>query len=89
MGKHKITLINVADTRVYLAGLINRVEQGDIESKKAGKLTYIANTLIKAQELECIEKRLLRLEDAAERRQAIDVTPQPNQLKEGKNEHTL
>ena len=85
MGKHKITLVNVVDTRRYLSGLINRVEQGDIDSKKAGKLTYICNTLLKAQELECIEKRLLRLEDAAESREAIDVTPKPKRIPEGKS----
>ena len=85
MGKHKIALVNVVDTRRYLSGLINRVEQGDIDSKQAGKLTYICNTLLKAQELECIEKRLVRLEEAADRREAIDVTPRKPQLKEGKS----
>jgi|APSaa5957512622_1039677.scaffolds.fasta_scaffold65998_2 hypothetical protein len=85
MGKHKITLINVVDTRRYLSGLINRVENGSIDSKEAGRLTYISNTLLKAQELECIEKRLVRLEEVAERREAIDVTPRKPQLKEGKS----
>jgi hypothetical protein len=85
MGKHKITLINVVDTRRYLSGLINRVENGSIDSKEAGRLTYISNTLLKAQELECIEKRLVRLEETAERREAIDVTPRKPQLKEGKS----
>jgi hypothetical protein len=83
MGKHKITLQNVVDTRRYLSGLINRVEQGDIDAKQAGKLTYICNTLLKAQELECIERRLLHLEDEAISRQAINVTPQPTQITEG------
>ena len=85
MGKHTITLINVVDTRRYLSGLINRVENGSIDSKEAGRLTYISNTLLKAQELECIEKRLVRLEEVAERREAIDVTPRKPQLKEGKS----
>jgi Asp-tRNA(Asn)/Glu-tRNA(Gln) amidotransferase B subunit len=79
MGKHKISLQNVVDTRRYLSGLINRVEEGDIDANQAGKLTFICNTLLKAQELECIERRLLELED----RQAINVTPQPTQITEG------
>ena len=83
MGKHKIALKNVLDTRRYLSGLINRMENGDIETKLAGKLTYVANTLLKAQELECIEKRLLRLEDAAERREVINVTPKPFEVTDG------
>ena len=85
MGRHKIALQTVVDTRRYLSGLINRVEEGRIDSKEAGKLTYMCNTLLKAQELECVEKRLLRLEDAAERREAIDVTPTKPQLLGGKN----
>jgi hypothetical protein len=85
MGRHKIALENIVHTRRYLSGLINRVEEGRIDSKEAGKLTYICNTLLKAQELECIEKRLLRLEDAAESREAIDVTPKPKRIPEGKS----
>jgi hypothetical protein len=83
--KQQIRLRNVIDTRRYLSSLINRVENGDIESKEAGKLTYICNTLLKAQELECIEKRLFRLEEAAEKGEMIDVTPKPNRLQEGKS----
>ena len=83
MGRHKIALQNVVDTRRYLSGLINRVEEGRIDSKEAGKLTYMCNTLLKAQELECVEKRLLTLEAAAERREVIDVTPTKPQLTEG------
>ena len=83
MGKHKISLQNVVDTRRYLSGLINRVEEGDIDANQAGKLTFICNTLLKAQELECIERRLLHLEDEAISRQAINVTPQPTQITEG------
>ena len=85
MGRHKIALENIVHTRRYLSGLINRVENGDIDSKEAGKLTYICNTLLKAQELECIEKRLFRLEEAAEKGEMIDVTPKPNRLQEGKS----
>ena len=84
MGRHKIALENIVHTRRYLSGLINRVEEGLIDSKEAGRLTYVCNVLIRAQELESIEKRLMRLEDAAERREAINVTPR-NQLEEGKS----
>ena len=59
MGRHKIALENIVHTRRYLSSLINRVENGDIDSKEAGKLTYICNTLLKAQELECIGKAAL------------------------------
>jgi hypothetical protein len=81
--KQQIRLSNVIDTRRYLSSLINRVENGDIASKEAGKLTYICNTLLKAQELECIEKRLFRLEEAAEKGEMINVTPIQNKLEEG------
>ena len=83
MGKHKITLQNVVDTRRYLSGLINRVENGTLESKEAGKLTYIANTLLKAQELVNIERRLDRLEKGVEHGSLINVTPAKPQLTEG------
>jgi hypothetical protein len=83
MGKHKITLQNVVDTRRYLSGLINRVENGSIDSKEAGRLTYIANTLLKAQELVNIEQRLDRLEQGVEQGALLDVTPKPKRIKEG------
>jgi hypothetical protein len=82
MGRHKIALENIVHTRRYLSGLINRVEEGRIDSKEAGKLTYICNTLLKAQELEVIEKRLLRLEEAAELKGALNVTPKPKMIEE-------
>ena len=81
--KQQIRLRNVMDTRRYLSSLINRVENGDIDSKEAGKLTYICNTLLKAQELECIEKRLFHLEEAAEKGEMIDVTPIQKKLEKG------
>ena len=84
MSKHKITLKNVVDTRIYLSGLINRVENGSLESKEAGRLTYIANTLLKAQELVNIERRLDRLEQGVEQG-LVNVTPKPRQLEEGKD----
>jgi hypothetical protein len=86
MGKHKITLQNVVDTRRYLSGLINRVENGSIDSKEAGRLTYIANTLLKAQELVNIEQRLDRLEQSVEQGALLDVTPVPRKLEGGSDE---
>jgi hypothetical protein len=83
MGKHKITLQNVVDTRRYLSGLINRVENGSIDSKEAGRLTYIANTLLKAQELVNIEQRLDRLEQGVERGALLNVTPKAPQITRG------
>ena len=83
MGKHTITLINVVDTRRYLSGLINRVENGSIDSKEAGRLTYIANTLLKAQELVNIEQRLDRLEQGVEQGALVNVTPVPRKLEGG------
>ena len=86
MGKHKITLQNVVDTRRYLSGLINRVENGSIDSKEAGRLTYIANTLLKAQELVNIEQRLDRLEKGVEQGALVNVTPVPRKLEGGSDE---
>jgi hypothetical protein len=83
MGRHKIALENIVHTRRYLSGLINRVEEGRIDSKEAGKLTYICNTLLRAQELETIERRLDRLEEAAELKSALDVTPVQKKLSKG------
>ena len=85
MGKHRIALKDVVDTRRYLSGLINRLETGDIDQKLAGKIGYIGNILLKAIELESIEKRLNRLEQAAQDRRAVDVTPEPQKLTEGNN----
>jgi len=84
MGKHKITLINVVDTRKYLSDLINSVKQGDIDSKEAGRLIYIANTLLNSQALVNIEQRLDRLVRGVEHGALMDVTPMKKRIPEGK-----
>ena len=83
MGRHRIPLQNTTDARRYIGSIINRMEDGTLDPKLGGKLAYAANFLVRALELECIEKRLLRLEDAADRREAIDVTPTTQQLTGG------
>ena len=87
MGKHKkkreVPLRNISETRRFLARIANEVYAGDIDEKLGGRLAFISNVLLRSQELECIEKRLLRLEDAADRREAIDVTPTTQQLTGG------
>lgn len=39
-------LKTTSDVRRYLASLVNRVEDGTLEPEKAGKLTYIANSIL-------------------------------------------
>jgi hypothetical protein len=58
-------LKSFSDVRRYLAGLINRVEAGELEEVKASRLTYISNVLLRAIEcnhLEELDKRLTALE---------------------------
>ncbi len=53
------------DVRIYLAGLINRVEADEILPEKAGRLTYMSNILLRAielEELEGFDRRLAALE---------------------------
>ena len=60
-------LIEFGDVRRYLAGLINRVEAGEITPEKAGRLTYIANVLLRAIEgsqFVDLERRLAAIEEA-------------------------
>ena len=54
------------DCRRYLAGLVNRVESGEVESKEAGKLAYITNILISCIKDADIERRIEELERANE-----------------------
>jgi hypothetical protein len=59
-------LKDFGDVRRYLASLINRVEADEITAEKAGRLTYICNTLLKAIEgsqFVDLEKRLAALEE--------------------------
>ncbi|NOY13295.1 MAG: hypothetical protein GXP51_06335 [Deltaproteobacteria bacterium] len=55
-------LKTAADLRRYLANLINRVESGEIETDKAGKLGYLSNIMLRVMETSDIEKRLEALE---------------------------
>ena len=64
-----------ADCRRYLANLINRLEAGEIEEPKAGKLGYLTSLLIRAIEGGVLEKRLDELEEKrrAEKSGASDL----------------
>ena len=84
MGKHtkkrNIPLRNLIETRRFLARITNEVYGGSLDEKTGGRLAYMANVLLKSQELEIVEKRLDRLEKAAQCRDALDVTPSQKQL---------
>ena len=51
MGKHKITLQNVVDTRRYLSGLINRVENGSLESKRGWEVNLYCKYFAKSSRI--------------------------------------
>ena len=55
-------LKTAADLRRYLASLINRVESGEIETDKAGKLGYLSNILLRVIEGSDFEARVEKLE---------------------------
>ena len=50
------------DCRRYLASVINRVEAGELDPAKAGRLAYITNILVRVIETSDIEARLEQLE---------------------------
>ena len=77
MGRPKrdVDLQTIMHTRRFLARIINETYKGDLDPKLAGRLSYTCNVLLKSQELELIERRLDRLEAAAELKAAVDVTP--------------
>jgi hypothetical protein len=50
------------DCRRYLASVINRVEAGELDAAKAGRLAYITNILVRVIETSDIEARLEQLE---------------------------
>jgi hypothetical protein len=50
------------DCRRYLASVINRVEAGELDPAKAGRLAYITNILVRIIETSDIEDRLEALE---------------------------
>lgn len=53
------------DCRRYLASVINRVEAGELDPAKAGRLAYITNILVRIIETSDIEARLEALEEKA------------------------
>ncbi len=55
-------LKNYSDVRRYLANLINRTENGDIDPKIASKLGYLCGYLLKAIEGAEVNERILELE---------------------------
>jgi hypothetical protein len=55
-------LKTAVDLRRYLANLINRVESGEIETDRAGKLGYLANILLRVIEHSDLEERIEKLE---------------------------
>ena len=56
-------LKTVQDLRRYLAGLLNRAESGEVTPALAGKLCYIANSLLPVIESCEVEQRIARLEE--------------------------
>ena len=55
-------LKSIEDVRRYLAGLINRTEAGEVEPALAGKLGYLANSLVRVIEGAELESRIEALE---------------------------
>ena len=51
------------DIRRYLASLINRTESGEILPAAAGKLCYLANSLLSVIDSCEMERRIARLEE--------------------------
>ena len=62
----KKRLKSLQDCRRYLAGLINRVENEEVDGQTAGKLAYICNILISCIKDGDIEMRLKELENRAQ-----------------------
>lgn len=58
----KKRLKTLEDCRRYLAGLVNRVESGEVDSKEGGKLAYITNILISCIKDSDLEARIAELE---------------------------
>ncbi len=57
-------LKTMEDCRRYMAGLVNRTEDGEIEPQIAGKLGYLINILISAIKDSDLEKRIEVLESS-------------------------
>lgn len=60
----KKRLKSLEDCRRYLAGLINRVEDQDVDQQTASKLAYIANILISCIKDSSLEERITKLEES-------------------------
>ncbi len=61
-------LKTIEDVRRYLADLITRTEQGDVEPALAGRLGYLANILIGCIKDGDLERRIGELEELAARK---------------------
>ena len=55
-------LKTLGDVRRYLANLINRVEDGQMDQARAAKLAYVSNILISCIKDGDLESRLEKLE---------------------------
>jgi hypothetical protein len=62
MAASRKRLKSMADVRRYLAGLINRLEAGEIDPGIASKAGYLSNILIGCIRISDIEARLELLE---------------------------
>lgn len=60
MGRKRLKTL--ADIRRYLAGLINRVEAGEVDPSVMSKLAYVSNVLAGIIKDSDIEARIERLE---------------------------
>ena len=80
----EIPLKNAVDVRRHLANLVNRLERDEIDPKKASKIGYLSNFLLRAIETEAIERRLDELEKGVDRGVLLNVSPAKLQLPGGK-----
>ena len=63
-------LKNLGDLRRYLAGLINRLDSGEVDSATASKLAYICSILHRILVDSEIEDRITALEKRLNEREA-------------------
>lgn len=64
-------LKTMEDCRRYMAGLVNRTEDGVIEPQVAGKLGYLINILISAIKDSDLEKRIEVLENSYNNKNSV------------------
>ena len=80
-------LRNAVDVRRYIAYIMRKLESGKLDPGIAGKLGFLANTLLKAIELGIVEERLKQLEAEIITVEAGKVIDLPiRQLKGGHDE---